>query len=183
MNNLQFINNLKKKQQQQKIQYNINLVNIPGNIPSNIPIINSDINAKYNPDVNNKYIILEQNRTNFNYTYSNDVWKPIIGSITNINDIKIKLDTVNSDEIKKKYELELENRKKENEIVKQIIDEQNKTKSIVTILPSLEINRSNVNKTFDELKDSSLEISEKNKSVLIDSMLKLDNILDSLKNL
>lgn len=176
MNNLQFINNLKKKQQQ-KIQYNINTVNIPGNIP----VLNDDVdnNAKYNPDINNKYILLEQNRTNFNYTYSNDVWKPIIGSVSNINDIKIKLDIVNSDEIKKKYELELENRIKENEIVKQMINEQNK--SVNAILPTLESNtiNNNPNKTFDELK----EVSSKDKSLLMNSMLKLDNILDSLKNL
>jgi hypothetical protein len=182
MNNLQFINNLKKKQQQ-KIQYNINSVNIP-NIQNIIPTNDDNNTTKYNPDVNNNYTILEQNRLNLNYTYSNDVWKPIIGSISNINDIKMKLDTVNSDEIKKKYELELENRQKENEIVKQLINEQNKTNSTVNAtLPVLEINNSNTNKTFDELKEYSLEISEKNKSVLMDSMLKLDNILDSLKNL
>jgi hypothetical protein len=183
MNNILFINNLKKNQQQ-KIQNNINSPSILNKIPIHNDDI--DINAKYNPDVNNKYVLLEKNRTNFNYSYSTDVWKPIIGSVSNVNDIKIKLDTLNTDEIRKKYELELENRQKENEIVKQMIDEQNKTKSISnTNLPNistLQVNISNVNnpnKTFDELK----EVSIKNKSILMDSMVKLDNILDSLKNL
>ena len=72
---------------------------------------------KFNPDIDSNFINAELKRNSNVFQYSDNMWKPIIGSISkNIissEDLKIKIDKPNHIAIKSKYELVLEERNKE----------------------------------------------------------------------
>ena len=142
-------------------------------------------NGKFNPDVNHNYEQLMQKRDKLNYNYSTDVWKPIIGSInkTNISkdDLKVKVDNTDFNNIKSKYELKLEEREKEKKIAEQLTQEYNKKNHI----PEIKIEIEKPLDSFIELKTSSLEINkdEIDNSKILESINKLDNLLNTIKNM
>jgi len=160
---------------------------------SKLEINNS--NQKFNPDVNQKYSNILNKRSVINYQYSNQMWKPIIGSISksdiNSDDLKIKIDKINSAEIKSKYESELENRLKEKILVDKLVeDHSNKNNSLADITKPIELKLDelkNIDNSFIELKNSAKNIisnsNDIDSSVIMNSIYKLDDLMNSIKNL
>jgi hypothetical protein len=169
MKNSQFIHNLKQKNQ------------------SNI---NNELNTiKYNPDVQKNYINTENKRENSKFIYTNQMWKPIIGSIdkTNIitNDFKINVENIDHYKIKSIYEIELAERLKEKklaEILTQTYTNQNNP-----VNQHDTINEANINNTFCELKNSAhsilIDTNNIDSTSIIKSISNLDNLLNSIINL
>lgn len=168
---------------------NLILLNKLKNSGKQSQITSTDNNNKFNPDVNQNYEQLMQKRDTFNYTHSTDVWKPIIGSIdkTNIseNDLKINIDKPDFNNIKSKYELQLEEREKEKILADKLTEEYN-NKNKKESIPEINIEIDKPFETFIELKTSSLDIKNKDdidSSKILESINKLDNLLDTIKNL
>jgi hypothetical protein len=166
---------------------NFILLNKLKNTGKQIKLTSTDSN-KYNPDVYQIYDQLMTKRDNINYNYSKDVWKPIIGSIENINiskdDFKIKIDNPDFNNIKSKYVLELEERGKERLLAEKLSKEYNDTNKKESI-PEIKINTEKSFESFIELKTSSLNIKNKNdidNSKILESIDKLDSLLDTIKN-
>jgi hypothetical protein len=143
---------------------------------------------KYNPDVNTNYEKISSTRSQTTFSYSTDIWKPIIGSIdkTDIktNDLKINIDKPNYDQIKNNYEQIVKQRQIEKENSIKII------KDYHTINNSIELDKNtldNNDNSFLELKDNSKKISSNNSNIdmdtLLKSMSKLDDIMNSINNL
>ena len=171
MNNLILLNKLKN----------------PGKQTQNTPKDNS--NEKYNPDIKKSYDLLLDKRKNINMSYSNDVWKPIIGSINKSNiskdDLKVKIDKPDYNNIKSKYELELEEREKEKILADKLTKEYNNLNK-QEYISEVKIDIEKPFESFIELKTTSLEIKNKNEidnSKILESINKLDNLLDTIKNL
>jgi hypothetical protein len=152
---------------------------VNNDIPDNITNLDNNSNYKYNPDVINKYSNVLNNRSNLDYNYTTDIWKPIIGSVNKINinkdDFKINIDKINEDIINKKYEDEFNKRIQEREKINNIIKNNN-------VL--LDTNNSNnkLEDTFIELKDNSLNKSNINNINNID-IKTLHNSIDQLEQL
>ena len=179
MKNSQFIYNLK-----QKNQSNIN---------------NESNTIKYNPDVQTNYINTENKRENSKFIYTNQMWKPIIGSIdkTNIitNDFKINIENIDHYKIKSIYEIELAERLKEKklaEILTQTYTNQNNpvnqldTNQNNSVNQLDTINEANINNTFCELKNSAhnilIDTNNIDSTSIIKSISNLDNLLNSIIN-
>jgi hypothetical protein len=179
MNNSSLINNLKKTKQQHTIDVN-----------------------KYNPDINNKYDNVEKIRKEKNYTFSNAVWKPIIGSIDkqkiSEDDLKINLEKPNHQLIKSRYEQEMEEREKEKERVKKLADDYAKENNIYKnttmdeIQKPIELNDEdkalqNIDNTFIELKQNANNIIKDgdniDQEVLKASINQLDELMKSIQDL
>jgi hypothetical protein len=194
MNNSILINNLKQKKNSS--QNNRQIKN------NNKLDLSDTTNTKYNPDVEKNYLNIESKRISYDYKYSNHMWKPIIGSIDkkNITTNDLKIDTVKPDynKIKSNYEIELDERNKERKMAEKSIEEYSKINNLSTIntekiINSNEINKedlnnmSNIDNSFTELKRSSKDISSNTNNLninnIIDSMSKLDILLNSVKNL
>jgi len=158
MNNNLFINNLKNRNKQSKIT--------------------TETDLKYNPDVNKQYEKLVDNRSNRDFKYSNTMWKPIIGSIdkTNINtnDLKINISQMDQSNIKTLYEKELSNRRAEQEQI------QKKNTKLEELKIDIDENLIKIENDFDDLKRLAIN-SEK--TPIIDSITKLDDLLSSIKKL
>lgn len=173
MNNLILLNKLKNHEKHNKI------------VSTNNDKYNQN-NDKYNPDVNQNYESLLEKRKNINLSYSNNVWKPIIGSIDKINiskdDLIVKIDKPDFNNIKSKYELLLTERENEKKLTDKLSQEYNLKNNISDTKVDIE-------KSFDsfiELKTSSLNIKNKDNidnSIILESINKLDNLLDTIKNL
>lgn len=173
----------------------------------------NDPNQKYNPDVkttfNQIYDYTEKKRKPNIYTYTTDIWKPIIGSINKSKikeeDFIINIQEVDYSQIKSKYEIELEEREKEKLLAKQMAEkfaEENglNNKSIMddihkpillnnnTSIKSTINELSDINNTFIELKNISKtsDMSDTNNvdnKLIIESMTKLDDLINSIQNL
>jgi len=170
---------------------NLILLNKLKNSGKQIQIIPKDKHNdnKFNPDVHQNYEQLIQKRDKINYTHSTDVWKPIIGSIDKINiskdDLKIKIDKPNFNNIKSKYEQQLEEREKEKIIANTLTKEYNNSNK-KNYIPNIKIEIDKPLDSFVELKTSSLNIKDKDNidnSIILESINKLDNLLDTIKNL
>jgi hypothetical protein len=159
---------------------------------SKLEINNS--NQKFNPDVNQKYSNILNKRSVINYQYSNQMWKPIIGSISksdiNLDDLKIKIDTINSAEIKSKYESELENRLKEKILADKLAEDHSNKNNSLDITKPIELKLDelkNIDNSFIELKNSAKNIisnsNDIDTSVIMDSIHNLDELMNSIKNL
>ncbi len=186
MNNSLLMNKLKNKnlnldQQRQNINYN----------PQNV--------QKYNPDVNNKYQSASNKRDNTNYDYTTDIWKPIIGSIKKANihrdDLKVAIDKVDPSVINNKYQQEIEERQRENERVKQIMEAYNREMMEKGGMPKPQLELepfdqellNKVDNTFLELKSNANDITKNNNNIdptlLMESIKNLDSLMDSIKDL
>lgn len=193
MNNSILINNLKHK-------------GIIRNIKSNTE---KNDNDKFNPDVIKTHDILDNRRKTTSFEYTNNVWKPIIGSINkqniNADDFKIPIIKPDPIQILSNYEAEMNNRKKEAEIINKKITEMELAKKETEII-NKESNPEQVNKeietkkevkqeplindisnSFIELKNSSQNIFKNsnniNTTAILESMTKLDELLNSIKNI
>ena len=198
MNNSVLINNLK-----QKSNFNRQTsINQPSTFSQNQSSDVSDLNTKYNPDVEQNYSNAESKRKSNDFQYSTNMWKPIIGSINKENitteDLKISIDQPDHILIKSKYEVELEERNKEKELAEKLAEEYAKVNNLnnpITeeIRKPIEIkqedlnNMSNIDNTFIELKSSAQDMLNNTNNLdintLMDSMSKLDDLLNSVKNL
>lgn len=174
MNNRKFINNLKNIKEQKKEN------------------ISSSTSDKFNPDVSDEYKRKEDFRDKIkdSYVYTNAVWKPVIGSINKSiitqEDLKVPIEATNTEKIMSRYDLELEERSKEKDIVEQKIEEYNKTNKIEKINEQLPDTITIINNTFEELKSSAQNIKKKNDITsedIADSVSKLDKLLNDIKNL
>jgi hypothetical protein len=203
MNNTTFINNLKHKQSNQQNQLNQQQQS-QSQLQSQSQSQNqqqqsqpNNIN-KYNPDVNNNYERIEKGREEKgkNYTYTNIIWKPIIGSINkdriNKEDLKIDIDKPNHIIINTKYEQEMMNRLVEQEQAKKLSEEYAKINNIYKnpIMDEIKkpINETFIEKidtTFIELKQNSNNIDSNNidHNNLLGSMDNLDELMKSIENL
>jgi len=197
---------------------NLNLMNklLLGKKSNTILLQSSDeinINDKFNPDVNQRYSTIMDKRSDTNFSYSNQMWKPIIGSISksNINsdDFKMteEMKEVTSKNIKAKYEIVLEDRLKEKILADKLaLDYTNKKdytnknnqnnlnnnqkKVLDDITKPIEVKSDelqNIDNSFIELKNSAKNIISKSNdidsSVIMDSICKLDDLMNSIKNL
>ena len=159
-------------------------------------------NNKYNPDIEQNYNYVENKRKNDIYTYSTNMWKPIIGSVNKDkifeNDLKIQIDKPNVEIIKSTYEKEIENRLREKELADKLAKEyaiaNNLNNSVMEeITKPIEIkqehlnNLSNIDNTFIELKTYSQDLLKDTSNLNIDDIMnsvsKLDDLLNSVKNL
>jgi hypothetical protein len=192
-NNLAFINNLRQKKQYQQPQQQPQQPQ-----PNQLDVLNQN---KYNPDVNDNYSKFSESRDKKNYTYTNIVWKPIIGAIDktiiNENDLKINIEKPNHTMIKSKYEQEMNERIKEKEISKQLVEEYAKINNIYknTIIDEIQkpidtnLNKSTVDidNTFIELKNNASNIFKNNNNIdndaLIASISNLDDLMKSIQKL
>ena len=177
MNNAHFLNSLKQK----SIYVSGTGTGIGSGSTNRSGIISGD---KYNPDVGDKYNLVSATREQRNYTYSTDIWKPIIGNVQKIDinesDFKVNLGSVNHEEIKQRYELVMLERNKEKE---QII-QNNQNNSIEEL--KVDTNISNINNAFVELKNNSSKFNDSKNidvNILMESMNKLDDLLNSIKDL
>lgn len=171
MNNRTLVNNLKTR--------NIN----PGGIQQIKQNISKGTGIKYNPDVNERYNVANNNRQHALFTYSEEMWKPIIGSVNKKtitkNDMKINIAKPDINQIMSKYDLELNERNKEMELAKKILDEQNRNKIMNEIKKPIENKTIGTNDTFIELKASSnkcvqdLKLSTSNINELINTVKNL----------
>ena len=208
MNNI-IINRLKQKNNDSSNSTNISSIqpthnNYSGHYIQNNQIIKqdqiSDLNSKYNPDIDKNYGIALDKRNSSNYAYSNDMWKAIIGPISKdnitINDLKISVNKPDIKVIKEKYEIELEERLKEKILAEKLTREyyeehglDQKTNEISQPTINLEDiqNLASIDNTFVELKNSAQYIFNKSSNLdselFISSISKLDDLLDSIKNL
>jgi DNA-binding protein YbaB len=168
MNNNIFINNLRQKNRQH-----------PNQEPTSIQTPNPSIDSKYNPDINQKYNNLLDTRSNRDFEYSNTMWKPIIGSInkTNINsnDMKIDIKKSNLSNIKSMYEKELAERNSQQELIEKAINNKSKLEDV-----KIDENLIKIDNNFDDLKKLAIN---NEKTTIIDSITKLDDLLSSIKNL
>jgi len=157
MNNNIFINNLKQKKS------------------------SSNTDSKYNPDVDQQYNKLINTRSNREFEYSNTMWKPIIGSINkaniNSNDLKIDIQKSNQSEINISYEKELANRKAEQELVEKTLNNNSKLDELKI---NIDENLIKINNNFDDLKKLATNTE---KTTIMDSITKLDDLLSSIKKL
>lgn len=200
MNNYLFINNLKQKN-------NLNRHNIvkSNNISQHTQPNKQQIcteNIKFNPDVEQNYSNIELKRKLNDFTYSTNIWKPIIGSINKeqigSEDLTLKIEQPNHTKIKLDYKILLEQRESERLIADKSAKEyakiNNLNKPIIEeITKPIEIkqedlnNMSNIENTFIELKTSAKDIITNTDNLdietIINSMSKLDNLMDSIKNL
>ena len=165
MNNNIFINNLKQKNKQ-----------------------TLNIDSKYNPDVNQKYDNVINTRNNRDFEYSTTMWKPIIGSLnkTNItsNDLKIDISKSDQSNIKFTYEKELANRRVEQELFEKTITNNSKLNSnLIKLNDNLIQIDNNLIKIEDNFEDLKKLAINSEKTTIIDSITKLDDLLSSIKNL
>jgi hypothetical protein len=179
MNNNILINNLRQKNNKQNTNTNINT-----NINANT---NTNTNAKYNPDIDLKYDSLLSVRDKRDYEFSTTMWKPIIGSVdkTNItsDDLHIDIKKPDLNSIKLIYEKELADRKIEQNNLLMIRDDQKVKTNIIddnktNIIDDKKTNI--IDKNFDDLKELS---KNKNNIPNIDTISKLDDLLNSIKNM
>lgn len=198
MNNSVFINQLKQKNPQQNQQQNPQ-----HNLQQSVNDSNKQLLNKFNPDVNNNYDRVENSRKqNVNsYTYTNNVWKPIIGSVDKIkiteNDLKIELEKPNHVLIKSKYEQEMEERIREKEMAKKLAEEYAKENNLYAnpvmdeIQKPIEVEQNseliqNIDNTFIELKQNAnniLKDNEVDQDALLASMNNLDELMKSIQDL
>jgi hypothetical protein len=164
MNNSLLINKLK-----QKSNYNQQLVD------------------KYNPDIIDNHSNIIKKREDINYNFSNIVWKPIIGSINKTNittdDLLIEIPDIDPEEINSSYEQQLEEREKEKQLAEKLSQEYAENNLQI---PEIEIPELD-NNTFIDLKITANEILKDtnniNTDLIMESITKLDDLLDAINNL
>ena len=175
MNNNNFINILRQKNKQyKKPDIEQNKPDIEQNKP--------DIEQKYNPDVNVKYNNLLSMRDKREFQHSTTVWKPIIGSIDKLdiksNDLQIKTSKVDISTIKTAYEKELAERTLEQNTIEQRLHSNLKLEEI-----KIDENLIKIENNFDELKKIAINKSDIESSTILESITKLDELLNSIKNI
>jgi hypothetical protein len=161
-----------------------------------------DPNNKYNPDIEQNYGVVENKRTNDTFIYSTNMWKPIIGSINKDkiieDDFKIQIEKPDFEKIKSTYEIQIEQRQKEKELAEKLAKEyaiaNNLNNPVMEeINKPIEVaqedlsNLSNIDNTFIELKTYAQDMLKDTNNLDIEtirnSVLKLDDFLNSVKNL
>ena len=206
MNNSAFINQLKQKNHQQSVSEasrQIQSVSEASRQIQSVSEASRQLLHKFNPDVNNNYDRVEKFREqNINsYTYTNNVWKPIIGSVEKIkiteNDLKIELEKPNHILIKSKYDQEMDERMREKEMAKQMSEEYAKENNLYANPVMDEIQKpikveqnnemtQNIDNSFFELKQNSnniLKDNEVDQDALLASMNNLDDLMKSIQDL
>ena len=211
MNKSQFINSLKNKNiraavinQQQNKQSSTNQ---PENVSnqsnlSNQTVILQNIDDKYNPDVSKSYDNSLSNRKNTSYEHTNNIWKPIIGSVSKTNitvdDLVLNFEKPDHNKIKNIYEEQMQERLREMEIAKKMAEDyaraNNLNKEIMEeIQKPIQLNEeeqkalSSIDNTFIELKNNAKDILTNKDSVdtniIMESISKLDDLNNWIKNL
>jgi hypothetical protein len=109
------------------------------------------------------------------------MWKPIIGSLNKTNitsdDLKIDINKSNQSNIKSTYEKELANRKAEQELIEKTISNNSK---LDENLIKIDENLIKIDNNFEDLKKLAINTE---KTIITDSITKLDDLLNSVKNL
>jgi len=194
MNNLLFINNLKNKNMKNSYVQQSSDTNTC-EYYQNPTTINDD--NKFNPDVEQNYALINSRRENASFSYSSDMWKPIIGSINKQtitkDDFIIKVEKPSEEqrqEMQSTYEAQMEERLLEKKRAESMALEYNIKNNLDK--PKIEkiqipdnIDLSLINNTFDELKSASANIQSDNidTDAILNSMSKLDDLINSIKNL
>ena len=176
MNNNNFINILRQKNKQYKKP------DIEQKNNQDLEQKKSDLEQKYNPDVNVKYNNLLSIRDKREFQHSTTVWKPIIGSIDKLdiksNDLQIKTSKVDISTIKTAYEKELAERTLEQSTIEQRLHSNLKLEEI-----KIDENLIKIENNFDELKKIAINKSDIESSTILESITKLDELLNSIKNI
>lgn len=146
--------------------------------------------GKYNPDVTSNYMNMIDRNKNMNYNFTNETWKPIIGSINKEiitkDDLVLQVEKPNFDKIRDTYTQQLLEREREREEVERLVQEYEKNNNInkeiqETINKPIEVNTeqlSSIDNTFVELKKNSLNDDNIKKSISdLDLLMKSINEL------
>ena len=208
MNNSQFINSLRNKNiranlinQQQIKQTSISRAESDSNQTNQSAILHN-IDDKYNPDVAKSYDNSLSNRKNSSFEHTNNMWKPIIGSISKTNitadDLTLKFEKPDHNKIKNIYEEQMQERLREMEIAKKMAEDyaraNNLNKEVMEeIQKPIQLNEeeqktlSSIDNTFIELKNNAKDILTNKDSVdtslIMESISKLDDLNNWIKNL
>lgn len=183
------------------LKYNIMNRNIflnkynQNNIKVNVPKPSSEQNTnssnqlnsnKYNPDVITNYTSKNNNLKLTNIEYSNQIWKGITGdefkkNIKDADDLKIKFDKPNINDIVSRHNNELTNRIKD----KELIDEKNRLIKQAAIQNVMQINIINEVKTSNDIKmyDELKQVQIRQNDILRDDKEKYNLLLKGLENL
>lgn len=94
-------------------------------------------NNKYNPDVINEFNSFTEKRNNSTFICSNTTWKPIIENIDQQNNIKISIEKLDKDIIKKKFDEEIYNRSLENKKYDNILNSLNNLDELYNVVKNL----------------------------------------------
>lgn len=191
MNNLKYIealkykNNLAKKALSQRIEQTDQ-----NNQAEQTERVNHNTDGKYNPDVTSNYMNMIDRNKNINYNFTNETWKPIIGSIKKEiitkDDLVLQVEKPNFDKIRDTYTQQMLEREREREEVKKLVMVYEKNSNInkeiqETINRPIEVNAeqlSSIENTFTELKKDSL-----NDDNIKKSMSDLDLLMKSINEL
>lgn len=168
---------------------------------------NTNASNKFNPDVETNLKKVELVRNNINYSYSNDVWKPIIGSINKTkitkSDMLIPIPKTNTKQVMANYEQSLMERENEKNLAKKMAKEysekHNKLNvselagaskvngtqnvSVETNKPS-ETRNQDINNDFSELKQAANNILSNSNlnDIDLNELEKYNNKLENLLN-
>jgi hypothetical protein len=149
-----------------------------------------NIDGKYNPDVTSSYMNMIDRNKNINYNFTNETWKPIIGSINKEiitkDDLVLQVEKPNFDKIRDTYIQQMLEREKEREEVERLVQEYENNNNLnkevqETINKPIEVNAeqlSSIENTFTELKKNSL-----NDDNIKKSMSDLDLLMKSINDL
>ena len=131
---------------------------------------------KYNPDVDSKYKNIINRPSDF--VKNTSVWKPITDSIPTIvntvDDIKIKIDTIDHSITNNKLMEQMTMRAKD----KEIVEEQIKITKLKKLSPIIQ-NTSIIPKDYDDMKSYTINENDKLKH----EKEKFNNLLSDLENL
>jgi hypothetical protein len=137
---------------------------------------------KYNPDINVKYDRLLDTRNQREYKHTTTVWKPIIGSIDKSiikqDDLRIPTTKPDISAIRSAYEKELTDRNIQQTTIENRLNSNSNSK-----LEDIKIdeNQIKLDNNFDDLKKlANTNIESTN---IFDSISKLDELLNSIKNI
>ena len=141
---------------------------------------------KYNPDVNKKYDLITKERDITRYTFSQQVYKGITNQfpkqISSPDDLKIKAEEPDYDQIKINMELSLREREKEKEeqerLLKQLA-EKNETKKLVINTEKT----STIQENHADMKQAHKKFSIEKNDNLLKEKLVLNNVLDFINKL
>jgi hypothetical protein len=141
---------------------------------------------KYNPDVNKKYDIISKERDTTRYTFTQQVYKGITNQfpkqISSPDDLKIKAEEPDYDQIKINMELSLREREKEKaeqeRLLKELAEKNTSKKLVINTEKT-----STIQENHADMKQAHKKFSIEKNDNLLKEKLVLNNVLDFINKL
>ena len=148
--------------------------------------MNMNKQDKYNPDVNKKYDQITKERDNLHFNFTNQVYKGITNNFpTNVNkpeDLQIKVDEPNYDDIKSKMEDALKEREREKieqeKLLKNLSEKSIQKKMIISSEKT-----SNVIESHQDMKVSYQKFTVKKEDKLLKEKQMLNDVFDLINKI